>query len=90
MSMIGGVWKEASVKGWLRNAGWGSDHGYPGIDLDSEGIEVEGYLFSSENLNSHWAALDTFEGKEYERVVTSVKVKEGGMINAYIYQLRKE
>ena len=62
--------------------------GCPGIDLDEQGNEVEGFLFSSENLSCHWAALDEFEGEAYERVLTKVKLKDGSTVDAYVYVLR--
>ena len=36
--------------------------GYPGIVLDVQGIEIQGFFFSSEKLSDHWARLDEFEG----------------------------
>jgi hypothetical protein len=39
------------VNGTLRAEGWGAAMGYPGIDLNEQGGEVEGFLFSSENLS---------------------------------------
>jgi gamma-glutamylcyclotransferase (GGCT)/AIG2-like uncharacterized protein YtfP len=62
--------------------------GYPGIDLDEQAGVVEGFLFSSENLSGHWAALDEFEGEAYERVLTKVELRDGRTVYAYIYTLR--
>jgi gamma-glutamylcyclotransferase (GGCT)/AIG2-like uncharacterized protein YtfP len=62
--------------------------GYPGIELDEQGSEVEGFLFSSENLSKHWKALDEFEGEAYERVLAKVKLKDGRILDAYIYTLK--
>jgi gamma-glutamylcyclotransferase (GGCT)/AIG2-like uncharacterized protein YtfP len=62
--------------------------GYPSIDLDEHGGEVEGFLFTSENLSGHWAALDEFEGEAYERGLVKVKLNDGSIIAAYIYTLR--
>lgn len=86
---IGGAWEPASVTGTLRWEGWGADMGFPGIDLDTQGAEVEGFLFSSEKLADHWAALDAFEGAAYERVLTTVTRKEGSPVDAWIYVLRR-
>ena len=33
------------------------------------------------------ARLDEFEGEGYERVLTTVKIKDGTAIDAYIYRL---
>jgi gamma-glutamylcyclotransferase (GGCT)/AIG2-like uncharacterized protein YtfP len=76
------------VNGTLRAEGWGAAMGYPGIDLNKRGGEVEGFLFSSESLAGHWAALDEFEGEAYERVLAEVKLKDGSTVDAYIYTLR--
>jgi gamma-glutamylcyclotransferase (GGCT)/AIG2-like uncharacterized protein YtfP len=67
--------------------GWGAAAGYPGIVLDESGGEVGGLLFSSESLAEHWARLDEFEGDGYERVLTTATLKDGTMVDAYIYKL---
>ena len=87
LEAIGGWWEVASVTGTLRNAGWGTELGYPGIDLVENGEEIEGFLFTSETLSDHWATLDEFEGEAYERVVTKVNLKDGSKVGAYIYML---
>ena len=89
LGAIGGTWEPAIVTGTLRPEGWGAKMGYPGIDIDEQGNEVEGFLFSSENLSSHWAALDEFEGKAYKRVLAKVKRKDGSAVDAYIYALKR-
>jgi Gamma-glutamyl cyclotransferase, AIG2-like len=73
----------------LHEEGWGADMGYPGIVLNSEGDEIEGFLFTSENLASSWFELDEFEGKEYERVLTKVKLGDESFVDAYVYTIRK-
>ena len=88
LEAIGGSWEAATVKGALRQEGWGASMGYPGIDLDQNADEVEGFLFISENLSDHWEALDEFEGEAYERVLTKAKRKDGSTVGAYIYTLR--
>ena len=85
---IGGSWEKATVRGKLRQAGWGAEMGYPGIDLDENGEEIEGFLFVSENLSNHWNALDDFEGEGYARVITRAKLEDGSVVDAYIYTLR--
>ena len=42
---------------------------------------------ASECLADHWTRLDEFEGEEYERVLTTVKLKDGTAVDAYIYAL---
>ena len=88
LSAIGGSWEAAVVNGTLRAEGWGAAVGYPGIELNEQGGEVEGFLFSSEKLSGHWVALDEFEGEAYERVLAEVKLKDGSLVDAYIYTLR--
>ena len=88
LTAIGGTWKTATVTGTLRNEGWGAELGYPGIDLDENAGEVEGFLFVSENLSVHWAALDKFEGEAYKRVLVKVKFEDRSMVDAHIYILR--
>lgn len=88
LDAIGGSWKSATISGALREEGWGAEMGYPGIDLDEHGREIEGFLFTSENLSSQWASLDTFEVEAYRRVPAKVKLKDGCKVNAYIYTLR--
>ncbi len=87
LSAIGGSWDAASVTGSLRQEGWGAAMGYPGIDLDEHGDEVQGFLFTSEKLSDHWAMLDAFEGKSYEPVSTVVKLRGNRTVDAYIYTL---
>ena len=88
LEAVGGSWETAAVNGNLRNEGWGSELGYPGIELNEHCGAVEGFLFTSENLSGHWADLDKFEGEAYERVLTKVKLTDGSTVDAYIYALR--
>ncbi len=85
---IQGKWEEASVIGKLLDEGWGAKVGYPGIILDETGDEVRGFLLSSEDLAEHWPGLDAFEGEEYQRVLTVVRLADGTNLDAYIYRLR--
>lgn len=87
LAHVPGEWEPATVTGTLLQKGWGAAVGYPGIVLDEHGGEVEGLLFSSESLAEHWARLDGFEGEGYERVLTTVKLKDGTAVDAYIYRL---
>ena len=87
LSAIGGSWDTANVTGSFRQEGWGAVMGSPGIDLDEHGDEVQGFLFTSEKLSDHWAMLDAFEGKSYERVLTIVKLRDNRTVDAYIYTL---
>src|SRR5690606_34903451 len=88
MQKIGGNWEAASLRGTLVQAGWGADMGFPGLTLNDMGDEIQGHVFASDDLQSHWAALDEFEGAEYQRVLTTVTLAAGGQIEAYVYALR--
>ena len=85
---IGGTWQSASVTGRLRQAGWGAEMGFPGLDLDDQGDEIEGFLFVSENLSTQWEILDAFEGEGYQRVSTRVMLEDKSTVNAFIYTLK--
>ncbi len=88
LTAIGGSWKAATITGTLRNEGWGAELGYPGIVLNEDGGEVKGFLFISDNLSAHWAALDQFESDAYKRVLAKVQVEDGSTVDAYVYTLR--
>jgi len=89
MTEIGGTWLTATVNGTLLQKGWGAEMGYPGIVLDTNGDEVEGFVFSSDNLASHWPRLDEFEGEAYERVSTRARLNDGNLVDVYVYALKK-
>ncbi len=88
LSAIGGEWQAGTIKGALREAGWGAAMGYPGIDLDESGDAVAGFVFTSDRLGEHWGTLDEFEGDAYERVLTRVTLDDGRRVDAYVYALR--
>ena len=88
LAEVPGTWAPASVKGTLRQEGWGAAVGYPGIVLDERGGEVQGFIFSSEALAAHWTRLDAFEGDGYERVVTLAELGDGTVVEAYVYALK--
>src|SRR5437763_12951102 len=77
LAEIPGQWEPATVTGTLSQEGWGAAAGYPGIVLDKHGSEVQGFVFTAETLAELWARLDQFEGEGYERVLTSVNLKDG-------------
>lgn len=88
LTAIGGTWITGTVTGTLRDGGWGAELGYPGIELEENGDEIEGFLFISDKLADHWTALDEFEGEAYERVLAKVKSEDGNLVDAHIYTLR--
>lgn len=89
LSDIKGTWKKAVVKGKLHKEGWGQEFGYPGIILDEKADDVEGFLFTSNELHKKLEELDTFEGEEYKRVITKVILEDGSKVDAFIYELNR-
>jgi len=86
---IGGTWQDAKINGTLHDEGWGANMGYPGIVLDNSPEEIDGFVFSSNNLCNHWKMLDEFEGIGYERVLSEIKLLDRTSTKAYIYILKK-
>jgi len=89
LKKIGGSWEKGYVLGQLHAEGWGADMGYPGIRLENQTDKIFGHIFTSNQLDKHWAELDQFEGAAYERVLTKVFI-EGHLaeVEAYIYALK--
>ena len=86
LETLKGNWSLGTVRGHLKEAGWGAQMGYPGLIIDAEGDAVEVHLFHSADLPDHWARLDAFEGPGYTRVAVSVET-DVGPVPAYIYAL---
>lgn len=84
--MLGGSWSTGTVRGHLKEAGWGAQHGYPGLVLDPNGPEVQVHILEADALAAHWERLDAFEGSGYRRTVTQVMTRDG-FVSAYIYAL---
>lgn len=61
--------------------------GGPAGEQHRYSAEVEGFLFSSERLAHHWVRLDEFEGEGYERVLTTVRLRDATVVDAYVYGL---
>ncbi|MEM8924839.1 MAG: gamma-glutamylcyclotransferase [Actinomycetota bacterium] len=83
---LGGRWIEGTVRGALREEGWGAALGYPGIVLDPDGLEVTVHMLDAVGLTSRWADLDAFEGPGYRRSTTIVRTATGDVV-ASIYEL---
>lgn len=83
-----GKFVPATVKGYLKDAGWSASMGYPGIKLDENGDTVHGYLFYSNNLINHWDNLDDFEGEEFERQAVLVERYDELDVDTFIYTLK--
>lgn len=90
MEGISGTWEMATLKGILLQEGWGVEMGCPGIVPSEDGEEVEGFIFSSESLEDHWAMLDEFEGEGYERVPVTVCVDGKYDVEAFVYALNQK
>ena len=88
LGVIDGTWEEATVTGALHPEGWGATMGYPAIVLRDNGDKIKGLVFSSNELSEYWAMLDEFEGESYQRVRTSVKLKDASKVDACLYVLR--
>lgn len=88
LAEVPGRWEPATVKGTLRQEGWGAALGYPGIVLDETGSEVRGFVFRSGELAAHWTRLDEFEGEGYVRVLAPATLADGSVVQAYVYALR--
>ena len=86
---VSGTWEPGTVRGRLLPEGWGAAAGYPAIVLGDHEPEVDGLLFSSEELGEHWERLDRFEGEGYDRVLTPVRLGSAGEVHAYIYVLHQ-
>lgn len=86
LSDLGGRWTEGTVRGELREEGWGATMGYPGIVLDPGGPTVTVYVLDAAELATRWADLDAFEGPGYRRTTTVVHTADGE-IAASIYEL---
>jgi gamma-glutamylcyclotransferase (GGCT)/AIG2-like uncharacterized protein YtfP len=88
LAELRGTWAPAAVRGRLHPEGWGAALGYPGVVLDEAGCEVRGFVFTSADLVAHWTRLDEFEGDGYARVLASVTLEDGTVVQAHVYELR--
>lgn len=86
---VPGEWTPATIRGELVQQGWGAAAGFPGIIVDEHGPEVHGFLFTSEQLGEHWERLDDFEGEGYQRIVATVRLRDGTAVDAHVYALRQ-
>lgn len=84
LASLYGHWFRGTIRGRRIAAGWGNDHGFPGVQLAPDGDEIAVDVFECDDLPGHWIDLDAFEGTEYERVVTEVATADGP-VTAHIY-----
>lgn len=89
LEKIGGEWLSGYVTGTFYERGWGAAADFPGIVLQKNGTQVQGYLFISDNLEPHWPMLDEFE-EGYDRVEVDVTTTHGERVSAWIYQLQPQ
>ena len=86
---LDGTWRPATMRGSLHQDGWGAALGYPGIVLDDTAGEVEGNIFSSDELPAMWAELDEFAGAGYECVVGPARFNDGRSVEVDVYVLKR-
>lgn len=91
LTPIGGQWEDgtATLKGTLKQEGWGAAMGFPGIVPDNRGQEVKGLIYASEQLEQHWQRLDAFEGDAYQRKLVEVTFDDGKQVEAFVYALKE-
>ena len=85
---LSGSWCAGTVRGTLHDLGWAAELGYRAIRLDPASPEMPVQLFTSPDLPAFWAELDRFEGDEYARVPTQVRIGNTA-VYAFIYQARE-
>ena len=90
MKGISGSWEAATLRGSLLEEGWGAAMGCPGIVPTPDGEEVEGFVFSSEQLADYWPKLDAFEGEGYKRVSVPVRINGTHDVEANVYTLNRD
>lgn len=87
LAKFSGTWATAIVKGHLRKEGWGAEMGYPGMVLDPAGDEINGFVFTTDDLDVILPELDAFEGKDYQRIVAQATLADGAIRAVYAYVL---
>lgn len=84
-----GEWLQGSVRGALRDVGWGAVEGYPALVWEPDAAaRVAVHLLISPELPRHWERLDAFEGEGYLRILVPVEVDGGGIEVANLYAVR--
>lgn len=81
---LAGAWTHGRLRGHFSDQGWGTAQGFPGLRVDADGPEVTVQVFTSADLPAHWARLDRFEGKDYQRVTVEVATDDGPVL-AQVY-----
>ncbi|MEX1288652.1 MAG: gamma-glutamylcyclotransferase family protein [Acidimicrobiia bacterium] len=83
---ISGTWAPGTVRGWVYELTWGPAAGYPGLTLDPDGAAVPVDVLTTDDLDRHLPRLDRFEGDGYRRIVTSVTLDDGEVVDAWLYE----
>ena len=89
LKKLSGTWQKATVKGFFDKNGWHKTQGFPAVILKEQGNNIDGYLFSSDELSKNWQLIDDFESDLYQRVQTNVLLENNHQIIAYIYELNR-
>ena len=87
---IVGQWRKGSIHGTLEKIGWGADLGYWGYRKthSERDKSINVFILFSDELPAHYAALDDFEGEEYERVLAIFELDSGEMGVGNVYALK--
>lgn len=82
---IGGAFTKATLFGFTFDKKWERKTGYPGLIASHTKSHVEGYLFTSANLEHSWSIIDNFETNMYNRIEIVIKLINNLQITAYTY-----
>lgn len=85
LTQVPGSWHKAIVRGKLYPKGIGKSLGYPAVELDNQGQEIAGNIYTSRQLPKIWRQLDQYEGEGYRRTITQATLSNGQLIDTYIY-----
>lgn len=85
---ISGTWKAGEIHGKLEDRGWGAGVGFPGLVNAQPSKPIEVQILFSEDLPTHWNAIDRFEGDEYVRRLIDFELVDGQRGRGYVYYLR--
>ena len=85
LAPLGSTWEPAVVHGDLLDLGWGADHGYPPWPCDRTDPRLSGLVLTTPALADHWTSLDEFEGPGYSRVLATVTLASGEVVDAWLY-----
>lgn len=89
IAMIAGRWRLGTVRGRLAPEAWGAALGDPDLVLDPEASVVEVHVHEPDDLPTHGARLDEFEGPGYRSLPVTVDLAPALRI-ASIYVLAEQ